>query len=102
MLTGASGGMVGASYWVAWRHAEVEKDPRAGLAPAATDDWKKLLACVARDSLTASARRLFFRDIPMAFWPGANLHDRGRALEDAWIEAAASGLGAHLDMPRAA
>jgi Patatin-like phospholipase len=101
MISGASGGMVGAAFWVAWQRARVERDPAAALAPAGPEDWRRLAACVATDSLTATSRRLFFRDLPMAFWPGPNRHDRGRALEDAWIEHVAQRLQARLDVPMA-
>jgi hypothetical protein len=95
MVTGASGGMVGAAYWAAWRHAQAA----AGAAPAAADDWRKVLLCTARESLTAVARRLFFGDIPRAFMRGTNPRDRGQAMEEAWVAAAADGLGARLDLP---
>jgi hypothetical protein len=97
MVTGASGGMVGAACWVAWRHglAVHGGDP---FAPADSGDWDKLLSAVAMDSLTPLARRLFFRDIPFAFWPRPNRHDRARALEDAWIENVRERLAAKLDV----
>jgi hypothetical protein len=93
MVTGASGGMVGAAAWVARCH---------GAGAPAGGDWRALLDAVAADSLTPTARRLFFRDVPMAFWPGSNLYDRGRALEEAWIANVSQALGVRLDIPIAA
>jgi hypothetical protein len=80
VITGASGGMVGAACWVADRHA------RDGQPGRPARDWKELLGAVAMNSLTPVARRLVFRDLPLAFLPLDNNHDRGRALEDAWVD----------------
>lgn len=76
LVTGASGGMVGATFWIGKLHAE-----RDGRHPSATGD---LLARVAGDSLTSVARGLAFTDIPLAFTPFTNGSDRGEALEQAW------------------
>jgi hypothetical protein len=70
MITGASGGMVGAAFWVARLHA--------GGTP------RGLLRVVAGDALSPVAHRLVFRDIPYAFLPFVNLDHRGEALESAW------------------
>ena len=70
LVTGASGGMVGAALWVARLYR--------GGTPA------DLVAAVAGDALTAVARRLVFRDIPFAFLPLVNGDNRGQALERAW------------------
>jgi hypothetical protein len=96
MVTGASGGMVGAAKWMAWRYAQAAA---AGAEPAKAGDWQRLLRCTARESLTAVARQLFFNDIPRAFSRGVNPHDRGQALEGAWIAAVSDCLGARLDLP---
>jgi hypothetical protein len=80
VITGASGGMVGAACWVADRHA------RDGQPGRPARDWKDLLNAVGMNSLTPVARRLVFRDLPLAFLPVDNHHDRGRALEDAWVD----------------
>src|SRR5439155_865307 len=69
LVTGASGGMVGASFWVA--------SLCAGKNAFRTDG-------VTGDGLTAVARRLAFGDVPLAFLPLANEDNRGQALEDAW------------------
>jgi hypothetical protein len=69
LATGASGGMVGAAFWV----ASLRSSPQ-GAAPNGVDG----------DGLTAVARRLAFGDVPLAFLPFANEGNRGQALEDAW------------------
>jgi len=75
LVTGASGGLVGAAFWVARHYERLE-----GRSPAPAP----LPRLVARDSLTAVAHRLVFRDVPFALVPAVNAHDRGRALEEAW------------------
>jgi hypothetical protein len=79
LITGASGGMMGAACWVADLHGRDGKPDRS------TRDWTKLVTTVAMNSLTPLARRLVFRDLPLSFVPVDNHHDRGRALEDAWV-----------------
>src|SRR5437016_2369534 len=69
LVTGASGGMVGAMVRVA--------SLCAGKNAFRTDG-------VTGDGLTAVARRLAFGDVPLAFLPLANEDNRGQALEDAW------------------
>ena len=95
VITGASGGMVGAASWVARLHAR-GGDP-AETAPAGS--WEDLLDAVAMNSLTPLARRLVFRDLPLAFAPVDNLHDRGRALEDAWVANLRKRMAIDLDLP---
>jgi hypothetical protein len=86
LITGASGGMVGAAYWVATL-------PDAGGHPArgegSFDPYR-----VARDHLTPVAQRLLFVDVPMIFLPGPGAPDRGVALEGAWKE----NLGGELNV----
>ncbi len=64
LMTGASGGMVGATYYTlslersdlrhAWKHVVTAE---------------ALLAAVAEDSLSDVAQRMVFHDVPAAFWP---------------------------------
>ncbi len=82
LLTGASGGMVGAASWLA---LAAKRNAAAGV-PAPPDSWPDLMNAVAMDSLTPAARQLVFHDIPLAFLSLNNLHDRGLALEEAWCE----------------
>ena len=69
LVTGGSGGMVGASFWIT--------SLCAGKSAFCSDG-------VTGDGLTAVARRLAFGDVPLAFLPLANEDNRGQALEDAW------------------
>ncbi len=91
LITGASGGMMGAACWVADLHRRNEKpDPSDG-------DWTRLMKAVAMNSLTPVAQRLVFRDLPLSFVPVDNHHDRGRALEEAWVDNLdASGIDLNL------
>jgi len=92
LLTGASGGMVGAASWLSL----AAKRNTAPDVPAAPNSWRDLMDAVAMDSLTPVARQLVFRDIPLAFLGWNNLQDRGRALEDAWCDNLKSKLGIDL------
>ena len=79
MITGASGGMVGATFWLGKAYAEatgVRGRSRGG---------GDLVARVAGDSLTPVARALALADVPVAFTPLTNHADRGQALEAAWF-----------------
>ncbi len=78
LVTGASGGMVGATFWIGKLHAG--RAPREAASAVAGD----LVARVAGDSLTPVARALAFTDAPLAFTPFTNRADRGEALERAW------------------
>ncbi len=92
LLTGASGGMVGAASWLA---LAAKRNAAPGV-PAPPDSWPDLMKAVAMDSLTPAARQLVFHDIPLAFLSLNNLHDRGLALEEAWCENLKSKLGIDL------
>jgi hypothetical protein len=83
LVTGASGGMVGAAFWVAQHHQRLagRRPPAATRSPV-----------VARDSLSDVAHRLVFHDVPFAFIPAVNAHDRGRAMEEAWQRRPAGSL----------
>jgi hypothetical protein len=74
LITGASGGMVGAAYFAALR----EED---GRAVEATEVLRRESG---RDSLTPIARQLIRRDLPMALWPFPQRRDRGIVLEEQW------------------
>jgi hypothetical protein len=76
LITGASGGMVGAAYYVsAFQTCGPPADGVTGLIREETG----------LDSLTPVARRLVLRDLPMGFfWPFDQNHDRGIELEREW------------------
>lgn len=85
LVSGASGGMVGAGAWVgtlappkkgATRPgAELHVIPRAALVEA-----------IGRDCLSKVTQSLVFRDIPSRFLPLRYTHDRGTALEEAFLD----------------
>jgi hypothetical protein len=79
LVTGASGGMVGAGLYVADFEARrpSEIDPRTGLGA-----FSKLLA---QDSLTPAVQTMLLTDLPHVWLPGPMPRDRGRALELAWF-----------------
>jgi hypothetical protein len=80
LVTGASGGIVGACYYVASLNAQGEHVNPGG--ELLTDD--RLFEDMTADSLTAVANRFVLRDLPMLFVPMAHERDRGVALEEAW------------------
>lgn len=106
LMTGASGGMVGLSYFAAGRQppagfvSQVDKhcadsipSPQPALATGVearlVDDLakqgKKLwIVNSSTDSLTPIVQRMIRNDVPYTFWPGVNGADRGRALEEQW------------------
>lgn len=79
VITGASGGMVGASYYAATLKRE---GGHGDLADAGA--LERFLLPTAGDHLTPIAQRALFVDLPMAWLPVENTYDRGRALEDSW------------------
>lgn len=94
LVTGASGGMLGAACHV----AALQKPegwpappPRCRFRPEAPD----LLRGLCRDHLTPVVHRLVFNDLHALFFPLSLGSDRGRGLEDAWK----IHLGGALDVP---
>jgi hypothetical protein len=82
LITGASGGMLGAGYYVA-----TLAEPSAGghhNPDGSPLELERMVDNLAQDDLTPVARRLVFGDLPGFFWPGPLAGDRGRALEEAW------------------
>lgn len=113
LIAGASGGMVGAAYYVAtlpeaaqrqtyladyFYDAELQPDyryssarnyrPRAG-------QLDRQQAALGGDALTPLVRRAALSDLPGWFSPWALHYDRGRALEEAWSRL----LGGALEVP---
>ena len=78
VITGASGGMVGASYYAATLQGL--EGHRFASAAAAKDFVRK----VGQDALTSVSQRFLFFDLPGAFVPGGSAFDRGLALEQGW------------------
>jgi hypothetical protein len=82
LVTGASGGMLGAAYYVA-----TLDDPTQGAPPyRGAERLGKIIEGVGEDSLSPVARRLLLRDIPSVLCPWSQRSDRGRTLEEAWQE----------------
>lgn len=86
IISGASGGMVGAAYYVAalrayWGQGQGAGDPTLTNFP--TGD---VVASINRDGLNDVAKQLLLRDVPsiLQFWRQSN--DRGRVLERTWEE----------------
>jgi hypothetical protein len=78
VITGASGGMVGASYFTATLPGA------AGHQFASEAQCKDFARKVGQDALTPVSQRLVFLDLPGVFLPGSTVNDRGLALEEAW------------------
>ena len=80
LITGASGGMVGASYAVTL----VDGPGKGDDATATATD--RLLSDCKGNSLSPIVNQLLRRDLPLAVrpWPWPQSYDRGRTLEDQW------------------
>jgi hypothetical protein len=80
LITGASGGMVGAAYVVA-----MLEEPIAGIGVSPSlKATERLKADSGGDSLSPVVRKLIDGDLPRAFLPWTQSQDRGRTLEDQW------------------
>jgi Patatin-like phospholipase len=81
VIGGASGGMVGAGYWITQR---VFQDKNQRSAKQVSDETSDDLRGVTADALDHVARYLVLRDVPALFLP-LRIPDRGFALEKAWM-----------------
>ncbi|HEY8131438.1 MAG TPA: patatin-like phospholipase family protein, partial [Thermoanaerobaculia bacterium] len=81
VMTGASGGMVGAAYFAASVPQPFVQLPMTSVSKTV----ERKLPPMADDSLEPVARSLALRDLPgmLAFW---SFRDRGSALEQAWSQ----------------
>src|SRR5439155_15271781 len=81
LITGASGGMVGAAYFAASVPQPLVQRPMTTVSTTV----RRKLPPMAEDSLEPVARSLALRDLPglLAFW---SFRDRGAALESAWSQ----------------
>lgn len=91
LITGASGGMLGASYYVRTLLAPEARPGQAGRYDPRRPETEyhhppsgPLLSAVAKDGLTATINTLLFRDLPRRLWNLDNPNNRGQALEDTW------------------
>jgi hypothetical protein len=80
LITGASGGMVGAALYVADFEYAPTGPPQLNADTGLND---RLSGALARDSLTPTVNRMLLRDLPLLWWPRP-VSDRGRTLEKAW------------------
>lgn len=109
LITGASGGMVGASYFAtrpaddpAWRSiARLEQDVLCaqmtdealaalapGVCPGALEEPYRLYPTripAPRQTLSAVAQHTLQHDLPSIFWGGRTQIDRGKVLEGQWL-----------------
>lgn len=96
VITGASGGMVGAGYWVTRRAFPTDRRKDADECEKKDPDRDRVRArdrCdlrgVTSDALDNVTKYLALHDVPALFLP-ARIPDRGFALEQAWKENAPS------------
>jgi predicted acylesterase/phospholipase RssA len=90
IITGASGGIVGASYYVGTLPHPVNRPSWQQRESDLTTQQKQL----ASDFLTPIFRRAVLSDFPCWLSPWVMKHDRGQALEQAWGDSFQSGFGA--------
>jgi hypothetical protein len=114
LITGASGGMVGAAYYVATLHPPATADrlgdylarpggPTNKYRHSRTDVENNTIALrpdeivdgVMQDGLSTVVHRGIYGDFPALFWYSPRVDDRGRALESAW----SGNLHRALDVP---
>jgi hypothetical protein len=84
VIAGASGGMVGAAYYVATLQPPGDGPALHAIASGQELKRDQMIDAISKDSLEPTAQRLVFRDVfPIGFTAYA---DRGFALERAWEE----------------
>lgn len=83
VVTGASGGMVGAAYYVGTLKSP--EHPWAHGQNGTSLSVERLVEVASHDALTPTARTLFFRDLPRQVLPFLGGRDRGEALQATWI-----------------
>ncbi len=82
LITGASGGMLGAAYYLLHRRDDPDTSAeQEEFGPYRPSPW---VLNIPRDSLSPVARFLALRDPFLAFLPRVVADDRGIRLEDAW------------------
>lgn len=77
LITGASGGMLGAATYTVTLPKPGEM---AAVKPEALYEY------LTADALSPVVRQMVYGDLPSTFWPWPRENDRGRALEGAWSE----------------
>lgn len=79
LITGASGGMLGAGLYVA-----LQEGPIAGGGNGLPNLGEQTIRLLPRDSLSEVARRMALHDLPGLLWWRRSATDRGQALEETW------------------
>jgi hypothetical protein len=98
LISGASGGMVGAAHYVAeldrlhelddaFRANELDAKAYQARRCALLRQVRERMAAASQDSLTQVGRYAILRDVPALYYPFAYSEDRGLALEYAWAAA---------------
>jgi hypothetical protein len=82
LIAGASGGMLGAAYYVATLPDERKFDAQS--LEQRRKDMEDHYARLGQDCLTPLVKQLVFADVPVFFSPWHAPYDRGKALEEAW------------------
>jgi hypothetical protein len=83
LVTGASGGMLGAAYYV----ASLRPPDELGRVRREVEPDARLVKDLEQDYLTPVANQMILGDLPgMLIWPFTNTGDRGRSLESSWID----------------
>ena len=91
LITGASGGMVGAAYYVALRSNDTDVKPpsvvatlREDIRLSRSEGIHPTRFPISGDTLSPVVQQMVQRDIFSTFWPGPVSMDRGRVLESHW------------------
>ena len=86
VITGASGGMVGAAAYVSLlKKPPIPEGPGKEALDRNKDAvWECLFETLRQDFLTPVIREMVFKDLPAIFTPGFQKSDRGLVLEKAW------------------
>ena len=79
LITGASGGMVGAAYYCAT--LTQDGGHRVGGMECRADE---MIRRIGDDSLSSVVKQLLFWDVPASFLPFPNWRDRGKIMERTW------------------
>lgn len=93
LVTGASGGMLGAASYVGSLPHPAKRAKGRDREVELTNRFQ----CLTADCLTPLVNQMVFADIPAAFSPWPQKHDRGKALEQSWIDNGLNELALSFD-----
>jgi hypothetical protein len=100
LITGASGGMLGAAYYTVTLPA-ARRLHEADYWPGRAAELKRLFENLTRDDLTALVKQQVYEDVPNLFSPWPARNDRGKELERAWARNMSGALDVTFDDLRA-